>query len=235
MRRRRRYFAWKRAADLVLSSAVLMLLGPVMALTALVVKVSSPGPVLYRARRVGQYGQLFEMLKFRTMVVNADKIGPAVTAGDDPRITRVGAILRKTKLDELPQFINVLRGEMSVVGPRPNVAELIARYQGEDREILQVPQGITDWSSLWFRRQEALLSGTDDVMADYDKQVDPIKRRLGRYYAQNGSLRDDARIFVATFLAVFFKKDPAWAFPSEAAALTLEVVEGGQSERLLAA
>ena len=219
------YFRAKRLVDIVFSVAILVTLAPVLAIVALAVRLTSPGPVLYRARRVGQYGKLFAMLKFRTMVTNADKIGPLVTAGDDPRITKIGQILRKTKLDEIPQFWNVLCGDMSVVGPRPNVPELIENYRGDERIILQVPQGITDFSSLWFRMQEGLLEGTGDVMADYETKVAPIKIRLGCFYAQNGSLRTDMELFWATFAAVFFKSDPMWAFPPAAIMQTLEVAE----------
>ncbi len=209
------YFLIKRLADIVVSATILLLLSPILALVALLVRLTSPGPALYRANRVGKNHRQFEMLKFRTMVTNADKLGPLVTAGNDPRITTIGKVLRVTKLDEIPQFYNVLRGDMSIVGPRPNVPSLIAEYSEEDRVILTVPQGITDYSSLWFRMQEGLLSGSQDVMADYETKVAPTKLRLGRYYASHGSLDADIKIFVATSFAVFFKINPLWCFPKD--------------------
>lgn len=212
---RQGYFALKRVADIVLSAVVLVLFAPILLVVGLLVRATSPGPALYRAKRVGKGHREFSMLKFRTMVVNADKVGPVVTAGDDPRITRLGKVLRLTKLDEIPQFYNVLRGDMSIIGPRPNVPSLIAGYSPEDQVILSVPQGITDYASLWFRLQEELLDGSGDVMADYETRVAPTKLHLGRYYATHGSMIADAKIFVATFLAVFFKVNPTWCFPAE--------------------
>ncbi len=219
------YFALKRLADIVFSASVLIALAPVLAVVATLVRLTSSGPAIYRAQRVGQFGQVFAMFKFRTMVTNADQIGPLITAGDDPRITKIGRFLRRSKLDEIPQFWNVLMGQMSVVGPRPNVSSIVAGYDDEACEILSVPQGITDYASLWFRMQEGLLEGTGDVMADYETKVAPIKVRLARYYAHHGSLSADSKIFVATFLAVFFRLDPIWAFPLESRHKTLDVIE----------
>ncbi|MBL8060146.1 MAG: sugar transferase [Chthonomonas sp.] len=228
------YFRAKRLADIVVSATTLLLFSPVLLLVGIAVKVDSRGPALYRARRVGQYGEVFEMLKFRTMVCDAERLGPAVTAAGDPRITKLGALLRKTKLDEIPQFWNVLVGDMSIVGPRPNDPLLVADYTREEREILTVPHGITDFSSLWFRTQEDLHAGTEDVMADYRERVAPTKTRLGIFYAKNGSLKTDWNIFLATFLAVFFKKDPMWAFPKEAMTQTLVVNSQALADKLVA-
>ncbi|MCC6687281.1 MAG: sugar transferase [Fimbriimonadaceae bacterium] len=213
---RRAYFRSKRVADCFISSGILILTLPVLLIAGALVRLTSEGPSLYRAKRVGQNGRIFAMLKFRTMTIGADLAGPAITAAGDPRITPLGKILRKTKIDELPQFWNVLIGDMSVVGPRPNDPRIVADYTAEEREVLNVPQGITDFASLWFRSQENLHEGTADVMHDYRVRVAPIKMRLGVYYAKHGSLIIDGRIFVATFLTIFFKKDPTWAFPREA-------------------
>lgn len=229
------YFRYKRLADIAFSATILVALAPILAVVAVMVKLTSPGPILYRAHRVGQHGKEFSMLKFRTMVQNADKCGPEVTAGDDPRITKIGKLLRRSKLDEIPQFWNVLVGDMSVVGPRPNVPSLIAGYEGEARDILTVPQGITDFASLWFRMQEGLLEGSGDVMAEYEAKVAPIKIRLGCYYAHHGSLKTDWNLFIATFAAVFLRRDPMWAFPLSARAQVLELVDGTQEESLQAA
>lgn len=201
----------KRLADVVFSAAILLLLLPVLLVVALAVRLNSPGPALYRADRVGKGGRRFRMLKFRTMVVNS--AGPAITAADDPRITSVGHFLRRSKLDEIPQFWNVLRGEMSVVGPRPNVARFTDHYTEEQKHLLEAEQGVTDFSSLWFRRQEAVLEGTQDAEADYEARVAPMKTLLGNYYVDHVSLENDVKIFVATLFAVGAKVDPLWCFP----------------------
>lgn len=213
---RRAYFRSKRVADCFISAGILVLTLPVLLIAGALVRLTSKGPSIYRAKRVGQNGRTFAMLKFRTMTIGADRVGPAITAAGDPRITPLGKILRKTKIDELPQFWNVLVGDMSIVGPRPNDPRIVADYTAEEREVLNVPQGITDLASLWFRTQEDLHEGTEDVMRDYRVRVAPIKMRLGVYYASHGSLIIDGRIFIATFLTVFFKRDPIWAFPREA-------------------
>ena len=144
----------KRLFDLAVSLTALTLLVPLLAVIALLVKLGSPGPVLYRQQRVSRGGRLFELLKFRTMVVGADRMAPNVSATGDPRVTRVGAFLRKTYLDELPQLLNVLRGDMSLVGPRPETPEFVALYSPEERRVLTVRPGLAGprpWPS-WTRR-----------------------------------------------------------------------------------
>ncbi len=207
------YRVLKRIADIAFSLVVLVVLAPVLALVALLIRLTSPGPALYRAPRIAEKGRTFRMLKFRTMCDGADRLGPAVTAGDDPRITPIGRILRATKIDEVPQFWSVLVGDMSVVGPRPQLREYTDRYDTTESQLLNVPQGITDYSSLWFRRQEELLKGTGDVEQDYDRLVAPTKIRLGLFYAAHASLWTDFLIFCATFGAVFLHIDPLWCFP----------------------
>lgn len=214
---------FKRILDVAVSGAVLLLSSPILVVAAVAIRLTSRGPALYRAVRVGQGGRTFRMLKFRTMVVDADRVGPCVTAAGDPRITRVGGFLRKSKIDELPQLWNVLRGEMSLVGPRPNVPELAARYSEREQALLSVPQGITDYSSLWFRQVEQMLEGTGDVMADYERRVQPIKSALGLYYAEHARFKDDVKILWATFTAIVFKREPWWCFPPEARAMILEL------------
>ena len=205
----------KRLADVLFSLGVLLLLSPIMVLAALAVRFTSKGPALYWAKRVGVKGRVFRMAKFRTMVINADSIGPTITAGDDPRITKVGKILRATKIDELPQFWNVLIGDMSVVGPRPNVEKFAAHYQGEAKRLLDVRQGVTDFASLWFRNQEELHSGSADPEADYEARVAPVKEKLGVYYVEHVTLANDAKILLATIGALLLKISPLWAFPRE--------------------
>ncbi|MEO8035435.1 MAG: sugar transferase, partial [Acidobacteriota bacterium] len=166
----------KRLLDLAGSIAGLVLLAPLLALAALAVKLSSPGPVFYRARRAGRLGVPFEQLKFRSMRVN-DGNGPAVTAKGDRRVTRVGAVLRKTKIDELPQLLNVLRGEMSLVGPRPEAEKYVALYSAEQRRVLDFKPGITGAASVQFRDEEQRLTGADWETL-YINEIMPEKARL---------------------------------------------------------
>src|SRR5437867_5197534 len=137
----------KRSFDLIFSLLGLIVLAPVFAAVAVAIKIESAGPVFYRGVRAGRYGKAFRIFKFRTMVMNADKIGGPSSSADDPRITRVGGFLRRYKLDELPQLLNVLKGEMSLVGPRPEVLQYVAMFNTEEKAILSVPPGITDWAS----------------------------------------------------------------------------------------
>jgi lipopolysaccharide/colanic/teichoic acid biosynthesis glycosyltransferase len=149
----------KRVFDLVFASLGLILLAPVFVVVAVLIKLDSPGPVFFKGERVGQYGKVFRILKFRSMIPDAPQKGAAITCKDDPRITRVGRILRKTKLDELPSLVNVLRGEMSLVGPRPESPVWVARYTPEQRSVLSVKPGITGLAQVKYRSEESLLSG----------------------------------------------------------------------------
>ena len=159
---------------------------------------------LYKSKRVGQYGQIFEMLKIRTMILNADKMGGASTSADDPRITRFGRFLRKFKLDELPQFINVLRGEMALVGPRPDVPEVIDLMTPEEEEIiLSVKPGITDLASLWDCEEEEMLRGEKDPHRVYLEKIWPTKKALQIWYIKNRNWWLDLKIVAATFLRIF--------------------------------
>src|SRR5687767_5464030 len=139
----------KRVFDVICALAALVVLSPVLLGLALTIRMSSPGPVFYRGVRVGLHGRPFRIFKFRSMVINADQLGGASTADGDPRITSIGRLLRKTKLDELPQLLNVLAGDMSFVGPRPEVQQYVDMYTEEEKAILTVRPGITDWASLW--------------------------------------------------------------------------------------
>lgn len=192
----------KRLFDVVASGAGLILLSPLLLALALAVKLGSPGPIFYRANRVGRYGAPFKLLKFRSMVINADQIGPAVTGAADPRITRVGRFLRRTKLDELPQLINVLRGEMSVVGPRPEDPRYVALYTEEQRQVLNVRPGITSPASVAYRNEEAMLVD-DDWEKYYVEQIMPAKLAVDLEYARNASLWRDVRVILGTLRALF--------------------------------
>lgn len=191
----------KRPFDVVFAAAALAGLAPVLLIVALIIKFSSPGPVLYRGVRVGLRGRRFRILKFRTMVANADRIGGSSTAEDDPRITRIGTFLRRYKLDELPQFLNVLAGDMSVVGPRPQVAWAVDLYTPEQRRLLEVRPGITDEASIKFRDEGEILRGAVDPDRAYLELIAPEKMRMGIEYVNNHSFLSDLKIIVKTALA----------------------------------
>lgn len=199
------YQTLKRGLDVLGAGLGLLLLAPVAVLLGLLVKLSDGGPIFYGQIRVGRGGREFRIWKFRSMVVNADKLGIAVTKDADPRITRVGRFLRKTKLDELPQLWNVLAGEMSLVGPRPEVPRYVAKYTPEQRTILELKPGITDLASLLFRHEEALLRGVPDVESFYVRHCLPQKIELNREYAARAGLFQDIGIILRTVC-------PAWSF-----------------------
>lgn len=187
----------KRCLDVILSVVALALFSPVIVIVAVLVKLTSRGPILYRGLRAGRGGRNFHILKFRTMVVDAEKIGGASTAVDDPRLTPVGRAMRKYKLDELPQFFNVLGGSMSLVGPRPQVLAYTERYQGEERKILDMRPGITDLASLYFSDMDKVL-GSGDVDAKYATEIEPVKNVLRLRYVNEASLLLDLRILIET-------------------------------------
>ena len=195
----------KRAFDLVISGLGLVVLSPLGLLLATLVKLDSPGPVIYSGVRVGRGGRPFQMLKFRTMVVDADEIGASSTAEGDPRITRMGAVLRRYKLDELPQLLNVFRGDMSFVGPRPQVQWAVDLYTEEERVLLSLRPGITDYASLRFSNEGQILKGTDDPDQAYIELIAPEKIRLGLEYARNRSFWVDLKLILLTIARVFRK------------------------------
>jgi lipopolysaccharide/colanic/teichoic acid biosynthesis glycosyltransferase len=201
----------KRLFDLVLSAMGIVLLSPLLLILAWWIKLDSPGPVLYRGVRVGLGGRPFHLLKFRTMVADADR-GPSSAGDDDPRITRVGRFLRAHKLDELPQLLNVIAGEMSLVGPRPQVRWAVDRYTQAERALLTVRPGITDHASLAFRNEGELLRGAADPDGEYLRRIAPHKIRLGLHYVHHHSLWSDCRILLAT-LGTAVGIDPAWCLP----------------------
>jgi lipopolysaccharide/colanic/teichoic acid biosynthesis glycosyltransferase len=192
----------KRALDLLISVWGLLLLSPLLLLLALWIKLDSRGPILYRGQRVGKDGRPFIMYKFRTMVLGAERRGPAVTYKDDPRITSAGRFLRQTKLDELPQLLNVLRGEMSLVGPRPEDPKYVALYTPEQRLVLSVKPGITGPTQLEYRDEASLLQG-EGVDEEYVSRLMPEKLKLDLEYVRTRSLLLDLKILwrtVATLL-----------------------------------
>jgi lipopolysaccharide/colanic/teichoic acid biosynthesis glycosyltransferase len=192
----------KRIFDIVASALGLIVVAPLMLGIAIAIKLTSSGPVFYSSRRVGRHGRHFGILKFRTMVVDADKIGPKVTVCDDPRITRIGCLLRRTKLDELPQLINVLRGEMSLVGPRPEDPRYVALYTKEQRAVLNVAPGITSPASLRFCDEQSLLTGAD-WETRYVKEILPAKLAIDLEYAKRPSLQRDIEVITGTLKALY--------------------------------
>jgi lipopolysaccharide/colanic/teichoic acid biosynthesis glycosyltransferase len=192
----------KRLFDIVVAGLGLVLASPVLLVAAIAVKLSSPGPVLFLQQRMGRNFEPFWIYKFRTMIVDAPQRGAQITAGADPRITRVGAFLRKTKLDELPQLWNVLRGDMSFVGPRPEVPRYVEMFADDYREVLSVRPGLTDPASLKFRHESEILGQAADPEAEYVQRILPEKIALAKQYIARSSLAYDVRLLCETFWRV---------------------------------
>ena len=188
----------KRLFDIFASAAGLLVLSPLFVLLAVLVKWGDGGPVFFRQQRVGQKGKLFWILKFRSMVLNAEKLGLSVTRDGDPRVTLVGRWLRKTKLDELPQLWNVLRGDMSLVGPRPEVPQYVNAYTEGQKRVLELKPGITDLATLEFRNEEELLRTAPDAERFYLEVCVPRKIELNLAYASNATVWRDVQIILQT-------------------------------------
>jgi lipopolysaccharide/colanic/teichoic acid biosynthesis glycosyltransferase len=193
----------KRIFDLAAASLGLAILAPVLLVVAALIKIESRGPVFFRQERVGLNGRTFRIHKFRTMRHTGDTVGGEITVRDDPRVTRVGRLLRKYKLDELPQLIDVLWRDMSLVGPRPEVPRYVRHYSERDKAIvLSVLPGITDFASIRFRDESALLGQASDPDAVYLRKILPRKLRYYRFYVQRRSLVLDIRLILMTICAV---------------------------------
>jgi len=189
----------KRLFDLLAAGLGLLLLAPLLLVIALVVRLDSPGPVFFRQARVGRHGRLFRIHKFRTMRVDAPALGPAVTVGADPRITRAGRALRHWRLDELPQFLDVLAGDMSLVGPRPEVPRYVAHYPEDLKaRVLSVRPGLTDPAALAHLDEAALLAGAADPEAVYVREILPRKLALQAAYAERATLATDLGVLWRT-------------------------------------
>ena len=188
----------KRAFDLFWSALGLAVLSPVLALVALAVKLEDGGPVFFRQLRIGRGGRPFRIWKFRTMVVDADRQGRAITVGRDPRITRVGHWLRDSKLDEIPQLLNVFSGEMSLVGPRPEVPRYVELYTEAQRAILALRPGITDLASIKYRNESDLLGAAENPDETYVQILLPDKIRINLAYASEAGLWSDFLVILAT-------------------------------------
>jgi len=193
----------KRMLDLLGSALGLLLLSPLLLVVALWVKLDSPGPVMFRQERVGLRGRPFLIHKFRTMRADAPALGPQITIGKDARITRSGQFLRRTKLDELPQLWDVLRGAMSLVGPRPEVPRYVALYPEDMRRLLlSVRPGITDLASLQYRDESSVLAQAADPERAYVEQVLPAKLALSARYVREATVLGDLRLILATLSAL---------------------------------
>lgn len=202
LRNRRRTLACKRCFDVATSAVILLILSPLLLLLALAVKLDSPGPVFYRQVRVGRFGKDFKIFKFRTMVQNADRIGPALTVGKDPRITRMGGLIRKCRLDEFSQLLNVLAGDMSLVGPRPEVRRYVDAYTPEYLATLLIRPGITAPSSIAFKDEDRLLNGAENPDTVYIEKILPPKMALNLEYLKHISIPGDIAILFKTVAAV---------------------------------
>jgi lipopolysaccharide/colanic/teichoic acid biosynthesis glycosyltransferase len=193
----------KRSFDWIASCVGLVLLLPVFFIVGVLIKLESSGPVFYLQERVGRNKRLFKLFKFRTMHLHADKL-TVITVGDrDPRITRVGYILRKYKLDELPQLINVLSGTMSLVGPRPELKKFVDLYTPEQQQVLTIKPGITDYASIEFRNENEMLEGKADPVDFYIREIMPVKLKLNLQYIEEQSFWIDLKIIFKTIFLIF--------------------------------
>ncbi len=201
----------KRIMDVVGSALGLLLLLPVLAVVAVIIKLDSPGPIFFRQERVGRGGRSFRIFKFRSMVVGAARAGTALTVRADTRITRAGSFLRRSKLDELPQLINVLAGDMSIVGPRPEVPEFMKFYTPNQRAIiLSMRPGITDYAAILFRDESSLLDRERDPIDIYRREIMPAKFAYYERYSREIGVLNDLRIILATILLLVAGQVPRW-------------------------
>ena len=190
----------KRGFDFIASLIGCILLIPIFSAIAILIKLDSNGPILYKQKRVGKDGKEFEILKYRTMVVDAEKLGKQITVGNDCRITRIGKFLRKSKLDELPQLFNVLKGDMSLVGPRPEVPKYVNLYNEEEREVLKVKPGITDFASIEYRDENEILGTVENPEEYYINVIMKHKLQLNLKYIYTNNIFLDIKIILKTLL-----------------------------------
>ena len=195
----------KRVFDIFFSLLGLVVLSPLLLIVAVWIKLSTREKIFYKQVRMGQNLRLFEIYKFQTMVPDADKMGPLVTVGEDPRVTKPGKFLRKYKIDELPQLFNVLKGDMSFVGPRPEVPKYLPYYTNEQLKLFKIKPGITDYASIEFRDEEEYLSENQDKPNFYEEVLLPRKLRYSLRYLTNYSIIKDITIILLTILSVIFE------------------------------
>lgn len=192
----------KRAFDFLFSLFILVLFFPIGFVISILILFSSPGGIFYMQERIGRQGFPFKLYKFRSMRIDADQSGKLTVGMKDPRITQVGIFIRKYKLDEFPQFINVLRGEMSIVGPRPEVREFVALYTDTQKKVLEVKPGITDYASIEYFNENELLAASDDPKKTYIEDIMPDKLKINQKYLANPTLSHDLKIIFKTILRV---------------------------------
>jgi len=196
----------KRLLDIVLSISGLLVLLPFFPFVAILIKLDTSGPIFFRQERIGKNFSRFTIYKFRTMLENADKKGTLITAGGDSRITKVGGFLRRYKIDELPQLFNVLKGDMSFVGPRPEVSKYVQLFETEYRKLLTVRPGITDLASLRYSNEEAVLGKSNALEELYVSTILPEKIKLSSHYVDNHTLMTDLKLILKTVLKAFHNK-----------------------------
>jgi len=194
-----------RLFDIFVSFIGIVILSPLFFIILVLIRSEGEGPLLYKAQRVGKNGKTFSMFKFRTMVVGADLNGPSSASTSDIRITRTGKFLRKYKLDELPQLINVLTGQMSIVGPRPEIKKFTDLFTYNERKILSVKPGITDWASIWNSNEGQILEGAEDPDKVYVERIRPEKIRLQLQYVENHNFFIDLKIVILTIKKIIFR------------------------------
>ena len=193
----------KRIFDVIMAIFGLLVLSPIFLIIAIAIKLDSKGPVFFKQIRVGLEGKEFKIFKFRTMITDAEKQGMQITVGKDSRITKVGSFIRKCKIDEIPQLINVLIGDMSFVGPRPEVPKYVAMYSESDREILKVRPGITDLASIEYRNENDILGKSKNPEKTYIEEVIPAKITLNKKYISNCSIFFDVKLIFKTIFLIF--------------------------------
>ena len=198
--------AMKRGFDVVVSGILLLFIAPVIGVIALLIRLDSPGPVFYRQERITTLGKKFYIHKFRTMVVDADKIGTLVTVDHDPRVTKIGAFLRKYRLDEHPQALDIFSGDMSFVGTRPEATKYVKQYTPEMKATLLLPAGVTSEASIRYKDEAALLDKAEDADAVYVEKILPEKMKYNLDSIRNFSLLSDLRTMVRTVLAILGKE-----------------------------
>ena len=192
----------KRAFDLLFSSTILTLFLPFGILISMLIMIGSKGGVFYRQERIGKHGKPFMLLKFRSMRIDSDQQGKLTVGMNDSRITQIGLFIRKYKLDEFPQFINVLLGEMSIVGPRPEVEEFVSLYNTSQKRVLEVKPGVTDYASIEYFNENAILAEANDPKKTYIEIIMPEKIRLNEKYISNPTLAHDLKIIFRTILRI---------------------------------
>ena len=206
LRKKRVSLFLKRCFDFFVSLLMLIVLSPLFLILAIAIKIDSKGPVFYRQKRVTQYGKVFRIFKFRTMVKNADKIGTQVTIGNDARITRVGRFIRKCRLDEICQLIDIFRGKMTFVGTRPEVPKYVANYTEEMLATLLLPAGVTSLTSIYYKNEDELLSEADNIDETYVKQILPEKMKYNLMAIKKFGFWKDIKVMFMTAFAVLGKE-----------------------------